>query len=54
MTNWLLIFPIVGILAAVLALTGCAGLATPLAWIAFVISLLMFVMSVIMERHPPF
>jgi uncharacterized membrane protein YtjA (UPF0391 family) len=50
MTTWILI---VGVVAAVLGLTGLAGPATHLAWISFVISLIIFLLSFI-ERERPF
>jgi len=53
MLYWALIFLIVAIVAGVLGLTGIAGVATNIAWILFVVGLILAVFFLITGRRPP-
>ena len=53
MLSWALIFLIVGIIAGVLGLSGIAGTATNIAWILFVIGLILALVFFITGRRPP-
>ncbi len=52
MFNWALIFLIVGLVAAVFGFTGIAGAATNIAWILFVVGLVLAVIFFVMGRRP--
>jgi uncharacterized membrane protein YtjA (UPF0391 family) len=52
MFNWALIFLIIGLIAAVFGFTGIAGTATNIAWILFVVGLVLAVVFFIMGRRP--
>jgi len=53
MFSWALMFLIVAIVAAVLGLTGIAGLAVEIAWILFVVGLILAVIFFVIGRRPP-
>jgi uncharacterized membrane protein YtjA (UPF0391 family) len=50
MLNWSITFLVVGLIAAVLGFTGIAGAATQIAWILFVVFLVLFLVSLFMGR----
>jgi uncharacterized membrane protein YtjA (UPF0391 family) len=52
MFNWALTFLIVAIIAAVLGLTGVAGVATNIAWIFFVVGLVLALIFAVAGRRP--
>lgn len=52
MFNWAVIFLIIGLIAAVFGFTGIAGTATNIAWILFVVGLVLAVVFYIMGRRP--
>lgn len=52
MLRWAVIFLIIGLVAAVLGASGVAGAATNIAWILFVIGLIMAVVFFFMGRKP--
>ena len=53
MFNWAIGFLVVAIIAAVFGFTGIAGVATNIAWILFVVGLILFVVFLIMGRRSP-
>lgn len=53
MLSWALIFLVVGIIAGVLGLSGIAGAATNIAWILFVIGLVLALIFFVTGRRPP-
>ena len=53
MLGWALTFLIVGLIAGALGLSGIAGAATNIAWILFVIGLILAVIFFISGRRPP-
>lgn len=53
MLSWALIFLIVAIIAGALGLSGVAGAATNIAWILFVIGLIVALIFFITGRRPP-
>ena len=53
MFNWALIFLIVDIIAGALGFSGIAGTATQIAWIAFVIGIIMAIFFFISGRRGP-
>ena len=53
MLSWALGFLIVRIIAGVLGLSGIAGAATQIAWILFVIGLVLAIVFFLMGRRPP-
>lgn len=53
MLGWALTFLVVGIIAGALGLSGVAGTATSIAWILFVIGLVLAVIFFITGRKPP-
>lgn len=53
MLRWALVFLIVGLIAGVLGLSGIAGAATNIAWILFVIGLILALIFFISGRRPP-
>jgi uncharacterized membrane protein YtjA (UPF0391 family) len=53
MLSWALTFLIIGIIAGALGLSGIAGTATNIAWILFVIGLILAVIFFITGRRPP-
>lgn len=52
MLSWALAFLILALIAAVLGFTGIAGLATQIAWILFVVGLVLAVFFAIAGRRP--
>jgi uncharacterized membrane protein YtjA (UPF0391 family) len=52
MFNWALTFLIVAIIAGVLGLSGIAGTATNIAWLLFVVGLIMAIIFAITGRRP--
>lgn len=52
MFSWAVTFLIIAIVAAVFGFTGIAGTATNIAWILFVVGLILFVVFAIMGRRP--
>jgi len=52
MFNWAIIFLLVGLVAAVFGFTGVAGAATNIAWILFVVGLVLALVFFIMGRRP--
>lgn len=53
MLGWALTFLIVGLIAGLLGLSGIAGAATNIAWILFVIGLILALVFMITGRRPP-
>lgn len=53
MLGWALTFLIVGLIAGALGLSGIAGAATSIAWILFVIGLVLALIFFISGRRPP-
>lgn len=53
MLSWALIFLIVGLIAGVFGLTGIAGVATDIAWILFVVGLVLALILALAGRRPP-
>lgn len=53
MLGWAAMFLIIAIVAGVLGLTGVAGVAMDIAWILFVVGLVLAVIFFIMGRRPP-
>lgn len=52
MFGWALTFLIIGLLAALLGFTGVAGTATNIAWILFVVGIVLAVVFAIAGRRP--
>ena len=53
MLGWALTFLIVGLITGALGLSGIAGAATNIAWILFVIGLVLALIFFISGRRPP-
>lgn len=53
MLSWALLFLIVGLVAGVLGLSGIAGVATNIAWILFVVGLILAIILFVRGRRPP-
>lgn len=53
MIGWAVTFLIVAIIAAVLGFGGIAGVATEIAWILFVVGLILAVVFFLIGRRPP-
>jgi uncharacterized membrane protein YtjA (UPF0391 family) len=53
MFSWAITFLIIGLIAAVLGFTGIAGTATHIAWILFVVGLILAVLFAVWGRRPP-
>ena len=53
MLNWSITFLVIGLIAGVLSFSRVANAATQIAWILFVIFLVLFVASLIMGRGRP-
>ncbi len=51
MLHWALIFLIVGLVAAVFGFTGIAGTATNIAWILFVVGVILAIVFAITGRR---
>lgn len=52
MFGWAILFLIIGLVAGVLGLTGIAGTATHIAWILFVIGLILALIFALTGRRP--
>ena len=52
MFSWAITFLIIAIVAAVLGLSGVAGMSMQIAWILFVVGLIMAVVFFVMGRRP--
>lgn len=53
MIGWALTFLIVAIVAAIFGFSGIAGAATNIAWILFVVGLILAVILALTGRRPP-
>lgn len=53
MLGWALTFLIIALIAGALGLSGIAGVATNIAWILFVIGLILALIFFISGRRPP-
>lgn len=53
MINWAVTFLIIAIIAAVLGFSGIAGTAVNIAWILFVVGLVLAVVFFLVGRRPP-
>lgn len=53
MLGWAVTFLLIGLIAAVFGFTGIAGAATHIAWIIFVVGLILAVVFAIAGRRPP-
>ena len=52
MLGWALVFLIVGLIAGVLGFSGIAGAATQIAWILFVVGIVLAIVFAIAGRRP--
>jgi uncharacterized membrane protein YtjA (UPF0391 family) len=52
MLYWALIFLVVGLIAGVLGFSGIAGAATNIAWILFVVGLILALIFAVAGRRP--
>lgn len=52
MIGWALTFLVIGLLAAVFGFTGIAGAATNIAWILFVVGIVLAIVFAIAGRRP--
>jgi uncharacterized membrane protein YtjA (UPF0391 family) len=53
MLNWAVTFLIIAIIAAVLGFSGIAGTAVNIAWILFVVGLILALVFFVVGRRPP-
>lgn len=53
MLYWAAVFLIIALVAALFGFTGVAGLSMNIAWILFVIGLILAVLFFVMGRRPP-
>jgi len=53
MLSWALVFLVVALIAGALGLSGVAGVATNIAWILFVVGLILAIVFAISGRRPP-
>ena len=53
MIGWAATFLIIAVIAALFGFSGIAGTATHIAWILFVIGLIIAVLLFVMGRRPP-
>jgi len=53
MISWAVVFLVIALIAAVLGFSGVAGAATNIAWILFVVGLVVALVFFIMGRRPP-
>ncbi len=53
MLYWAAVFLVVALIAAVLGFAGIAGLSMNIAWILFVVGLILAVIFFVMGRRPP-
>lgn len=52
MISWAITFLIIGLIAAVFGFTGIAGAATNIAWILFVVGIVLAIVFAVMGRRP--
>ncbi len=52
MLGWALVFLVVGLIAGVLGFSGIAGAATQIAWILFVVGIVLAIIFAIAGRRP--
>jgi uncharacterized membrane protein YtjA (UPF0391 family) len=53
MMSWAVTFLIIALVAALFGFTGLAGTAVNIAWILFVVGLILFVIFLVLGRRPP-
>ena len=53
MLYWAAVFLVIALLAAVLGFSGIAGLSMNIAWILFVVGLILAIVFFVMGRRPP-
>jgi len=53
MFYWAVVFLVVGLIAAIFGFTGLAGTAVNIAWILFVVGLILFVVFMVLGRRRP-
>lgn len=53
MFSWAVTFLIIAIVAAIFGFTGIAGTATHIAWILFVVGLILTIVFALLGRRPP-
>jgi uncharacterized membrane protein YtjA (UPF0391 family) len=53
MLYWAAVFLIIGLVAAVLGFSGVAGMSMNIAWILFIVGLILAVVFFVMGRRPP-
>jgi uncharacterized membrane protein YtjA (UPF0391 family) len=53
MMSWAVTFLIIALVAALFGFTGIAGTAVNIAWILFVVGLILFVIFLVLGRRPP-
>ncbi len=53
MFGWAITFLLIGLIAAVLGFTGIAGTATNIAWVLFVVGVILAVVFAVMGRSRP-
>ena len=53
MLYWAAVFLVVALIAALLGFTGIAGISMNIAWILFVVGLILAVIFFVMGRRPP-
>jgi uncharacterized membrane protein YtjA (UPF0391 family) len=51
MFHWAVVFLVVGLIAAVFGFSGLAGTAVHIAWILFVVGLILFVVPMVLGRR---
>lgn len=52
MLSWAVTFLVIGLIAALFGFTGIAGTATNIAWILFVVGVILAIVFAIMGRKP--
>ncbi len=52
MISWAITFLIIGLIAAVFGFSGIAGAATNIAWILFVVGIVLAIVFAVMGRRP--
>lgn len=53
MIYWAAVFLVIAVVAALLGFTGVAGMSMNIAWILFVVGLILAVVFFVMGRRPP-
>jgi uncharacterized membrane protein YtjA (UPF0391 family) len=53
MLYWAAVFLIIGLVAAVLGFSGVAGMSMNIAWILFIVGLILAVVFFVLGRRPP-